>query len=181
MVVRKIRYRLGGFHRDYRSIIPDTFAALAETYKRAALTEVNGYRKEGDRSLGFTDNGNISLNLHWFSRPIGELQKSALEGMKHGIMGVPRWHDGMKEPAHLFTHEFGHTLEYGLRNRREFRDFVETKFGETRREPSCAVSGYALVNDSEWLAETFAASQLAGPLTTGMRQAKELAEFLEGI
>lgn len=155
-----VDFRLDGAHPAYRPLIERMIGDLLERYPAALLRTVRIYDPpEGDRSMGYTKKGMISLNAHWFGRDPAVLRDEALTRPAVLLQGRRvAWHGGMiEEPDHLLAHEFGHVLSDALPG---WRDFAGAARRVASRNPGMAVSGYGLVDDDEYWAECFAAFEL---------------------
>ena len=158
-----IEFKLMGLHYSYERLVVDVLTGLAADYPRAGLRRVELYYREGDESLGNADEpGFISLNSRWFGRPIEELREAARERnqvyLSRGAYPVA-WHGDMEEPQHILAHEYWHLMEDGIP---EWEAFAAPHLAASRRDPvHCRpVSGYALVGEHEWWADTGAAMVL---------------------
>lgn len=170
-------YALDGLHPSYDAPVRGTYDRLAATFPAARLRAVRTFRHTGDESLAYESSGAIHLNLFWFGRDLGHLVRASAAGRISGEPGMADWHDGMAEPRHVLTHEFGHVLAHSLRGYREFADRMHR---EVLRDPTRAATGYAVLNPNEWWAETFAASLLGDVGAMRNSQVRAVREFIRG-
>lgn len=146
-------------HEDY-SDISEYFHNLDKMYPIAELQAVRLYDKYGDKSLGYTIDRTIYLNAAWFTKPKLLLEGAAARGMRYDFPGVPKWHGMMREPHHMWAHEFAHVIETAFDIDADFAMFKREGFQQARRHPDFAPTGYSQANESEWWAESFAAAHL---------------------
>lgn len=171
-----IHYDLTRAHPRFAPMIREIIGALVERYPWAPLHSVRVYEPPlGDRSMGNTKDGVISLNEHWFGADPRDLQDAALA--RHDIL-LRRlrvsWHGGMTaEPIHLLSHEFGHALAPAIPG---CRAFARDARAAALLDPSLAISGYGLVDDDEYWAEIFAACELGKASGETRRQVMKLLD-----
>lgn len=167
-------------HPSFAVPIASTLHRLRERYgvdARVKLHEPDSC----DRSMAYTEGTTIHLNPFWFDSPITVLRSAAAMGNVRGDPTATLWHGGMvDEPTHVVTHEFFHAL-WNVRLHREpgFREFVSGGYERALADPALAVSGYALANPDEWLAETFSAAELGLDGNAQVDTARALLERLQ--
>ncbi len=166
-------------HPSFAVPIAVTLHRLRERYGVDARVKL--YEPDlSDRSMAYTEGTTIHLNPFWFDAPIEKLRGAAVRGNVRGDPAAPLWHGGMDdEPTHVITHEFFHALANArLQHEPMFREFASRGYGRALANPVLAVSGYALANLDEWLAETFAAAELG---LEGNVQVDEARALLDGL
>jgi hypothetical protein len=166
-------------HDDFRDEIVAAAEALAAAYPDVPFSGVQLFEVEGDESLGRVNGDAIEINAHWFARPRAVFDAAVVAGRKATPPGFPAWHGHIggleREPERLIAHEFGHLLAAAVSGSAEF---ATTGHRAALNNSDLAVSGYALCDADEWLAETFAALRLGG---SGSIQVGELEKFLSSV